>query len=277
MSGSADTPVKMNVQAVAFTPKIGRKDPVPLSPDELRLPTGNASPSTKSRRDSIAKFVWPVSLVSMIPYNSNKQLFSEEDRELVKAMCRAGQAHLWNDWESLGTNDDKKKAFMAQLQRLDKTYPGGILQYIRTARNLLAAAAEGTNPLDGWTPEVPLGVDLTPGTPEFSEKEELGMKELGKVGFVLVAGGLGERLGFNGIKIGLPSETTTGTSYIELYCRQIAGMQARYCTGSDKLSLAIMVSADTVDKTKALLENEKNFGIDISLILQEKVPALSDR
>jgi UDP-sugar pyrophosphorylase len=37
-----------------------------------------------------------------------------------------------------------------------------------------------------------------------------------------------------------------------------------------------MVSADTVDKTKALLEKEGNFGIDITLMLQEKVPALSD-
>jgi UDP-sugar pyrophosphorylase len=34
--------------------------------------------------------------------------------------------------------------------------------------------------------------------------EELGTKELCKVGFVLIAGGLGERLGFSGIKIGLP-------------------------------------------------------------------------
>ena len=38
-----------------------------------------------------------------------------------------------------------------------------------------------------------------------------GLKELGSVGFVLVAGGLGERLGYNGIKIGLPTEMSTGT------------------------------------------------------------------
>jgi UDP-sugar pyrophosphorylase len=32
--------------------------------------------------------------------------------------------------------------------------------------------------------------------------------------FVLVAGGLGERLGYNGIKVELPSEITTETSYV---------------------------------------------------------------
>ena len=35
------------------------------------------------------------------------------------------------------------------------------------------------------------------------EYEELGLKELSKLGFVLIAGGLGERLGYSGIKIGL--------------------------------------------------------------------------
>jgi UDP-sugar pyrophosphorylase len=37
--------------------------------------------------------------------------------------------------------------------------------------------------------------------------EELGLQELSKVGFVLIAGGLGERLGYSGIKIDLPVTT----------------------------------------------------------------------
>ena len=34
------------------------------------------------------------------------------------------------------------------------------------------------------------------------------------VGFVLVAGGLGERLGYNGIKIEIPMDTCTETRFI---------------------------------------------------------------
>jgi len=37
-----------------------------------------------------------------------------------------------------------------------------------------------------------------------NQYEEKGLKELSKVGFVLIAGGLGERLGYSGIKIDLP-------------------------------------------------------------------------
>lgn len=36
------------------------------------------------------------------------------------------------------------------------------------------------------------------------EMEALGLKELESFGFVLIAGGLGERLGYSGIKVDLP-------------------------------------------------------------------------
>lgn len=48
--------------------------------------------------------------------------------------------------------------------------------------------------------------------------EQLGLNELDKVGFVLIAGGLGERLGYSGIKIGLPVCTVEEDySYIKYY------------------------------------------------------------
>ena len=150
-----------------------------------------------------------------------------------------------------------------------------------TARKLLYDASQGVNPLDGWTPEVPTGVSLEPGSVEYNEKEQIGLKELDKVGFVLVAGGLGERLGYSGIKIGLPVETTTNTTYIELYIKQILAIQSRYCN-KDKgqtLSLAIMVSDDAIEQTTELLLNNNNFGMaadDLTIMKQEKVCALSD-
>lgn len=46
-------------------------------------------------------------------------------------------------------------------------------------------------------------------------------------GFVLVAGGLGERLGYNGIKVSLPVETLTMTSYLRYYISKILAIQVR--------------------------------------------------
>ena len=71
--------------------------------------------------------------------------------------------------------------------------------------------------------------------------------------FCLVAGGLGERLGFPGIKIGIVTEVITGTTFIELFCSYILACQsyARTDTGDSSLllPLAIMTSGDTHDKT----------------------------
>ena len=89
-----------------------------------------------------------------------------------------------------------------QLVSLDTSYPsGGLAGYIDNARDLLAKSKEGVNPLEGWKPSVPKGQAFEIGTEEYRQVEALGVQELGAVGFVLVAGGLGERLGYGDIKV----------------------------------------------------------------------------
>ena len=92
----------------------------------------------------------------------------------------------------------------------------------------------------------------------------------------MVAGGLGERLGYSSIKIGLPTETLTNTSYLALYCKQIKAIQVRYNSGKP-VPLAIMTSDDTHMKTKNMLKGKNYFGLSenqVTLIKQEKVGAL---
>ena len=115
--------------------------------------------------------------------------------------------------------------------------------------------------MEGWSPQVPEGILLEPMSPEYSQFEKTGMSEVGYCGFVLVAGGLGERLGYNGIKVELPTETITGTCYLGLYCTQILAMQRRFAVVGHSIPLAIMVSDDTEAKTRLLLEKENYFGL----------------
>lgn len=49
--------------------------------------------------------------------------------------------------------------------------------------------------------QVPTGETLIFADDNFTNFEEVGIKEARKAAFVLVAGGLGERLGYNGIKV----------------------------------------------------------------------------
>ncbi|KAL8515025.1 hypothetical protein ACS0TY_013929 [Phlomoides rotata] len=63
----------------------------------------------------------------------------------------------------------------------------------------------------------------------FIQYENAGVREGRKAAFVLVAGGLGERLGYNGIKVALPLETTTGTCFIQHYIESILALQEASC------------------------------------------------
>ena len=110
-------------------------------------------------------------------------------------LAAAGQEHLFQGWPGPGTDDEGKRRFVEQLLALDASTPGGLEDYVARARRLLKDAQSGRNPLDGWTPSVPLGENLAYGSESFCDFEDLGMEEAGRCAFVLVAGGLGERLG----------------------------------------------------------------------------------
>lgn len=203
-------------------------------------------------------------------------LLSSAEKEVVQTLLQLHQDHLFEDWDPPGENDEAKHSLLAQAARLIAT---GLPDYIKRAKKLLAESKAGENPFAGWTPSVPAGVSIDPRhADEFEEVEAFGKGQVGRCGFVLVAGGLGERLGYNGIKVALPSQTLTGTCYLELYCRQIRAVQERYA-GTLRLPFAIMTSDDTHARTEALLAEHGFFGLEpaqVTLLKQEKVAALLD-
>ncbi|KAL6212010.1 hypothetical protein ACLB2K_017233 [Fragaria x ananassa] len=214
----------------------------------------------------------------------NLHLLSAEQVELAKVLVEMGQTHLFEHWDEPGVDDDEKKAFFDQVARLNSSYPGGLVSYIKTARELLADSKAGKNPFDGFTPSVPTGETLTFGDDSFMSFEETGVKEVQKAAFVLVAGGLGERLGYNGIKVALPRETTTGTCFLQHYIETILALQDASCKLSEgecqtKIPLVIMTSDDTHSRTLELLESNYYFGMEptqVKLLKQEKVACLDD-
>ena len=218
----------------------------------------------------------PTSLQPGFFGSSNMQILSDEEKSLVGLMLDLGQAHVFEAWDRIGVNDDKKHVMMSQIQRLEKGYPGGIRGYLDNARNLLEGAKAGVNPFEGWRPEVPAGVDLTPNSWAWNRIESTGMAEICKTGFVLVAGGLGERLGYSNIKIGLPVESVTKDSYLEYYCKCIKAMEERHCKNGEKLPLAIMVSGDTIRGTEVAVQRVSSWFPNITIMCQEKVAALLD-
>ena len=99
---------------------------------------------------------------------------------------------------------------------------------------------------------------------------------------MIVAGGLGERLGYSGIKLALPSETLSGTCYLELYIRHVLALEASAPIDAGgarrQIPVVIMTSDDTDAPTRQLLAANANFGLhaaQLHLVKQSRVPCLS--
>ena len=136
---------------------------------------------------------------------------SPKELTLLKELCsdEYGQGHLLDGYTSSNSDDaaatdlkDNVRRLAKQLVKLDMGYPGGLKNYIIKARQLLEDSKAGVNPLEGWQPSIPEGEKFEElNTPKYRATEKKGIPLLGQVGFVLVAGGLGERLGYNGAKV----------------------------------------------------------------------------
>ncbi|VGO15366.1 putative uridylyltransferase [Pontiella desulfatans] len=209
---------------------------------------------------------------------ANWGTISESRQELVAALVAAGQAHLFAGWDEPGTNDEAKAAFLDSLVKINGNYPGGLSGYIANARKLLAESKAGANPFEGLTPEQPEKVDLTSFSEAFEQYEAIGAGKFDKVGVVLVAGGLGERLGYNGIKLDIAVEVLEQTSYLKHYADNLLAMQARSAS-KRPVPFIIMVSQDTGPKTIESLEANHYFGLrkeQVHILQQELVPAIAD-
>jgi UDP-sugar pyrophosphorylase len=178
-----------------------------------------------------------------------------------------------------------------QLADLDTSYPGGLVAYLSKAKQLLKESADGTNPFDEYTAVVPTGEvlsyntkpDDSGSTMTFIEAEEIGLKACSNVVFCLVAGGLGERLGYSGIKLSLSTDLCTDECYLALYAKYILALQyrAREISNSPnfQIPLVIMTSGDTDTATRQLLKDNSNFGLStdqVTVVMQDKVAALSN-
>ena len=200
------------------------------------------------------------------------------EQQFIQTLQNSGQGHLFMDWAPAGTDDAEKAAFFEALTRVDNAYPGGVVGYISNARKLLSEAKDEKNPFEGFVPEQPAVVDLTQFDDAYDRYEAVGIAHASKTAFVLVAGGLGERLGYSDIKPNIPVEVTENTSYIAHYAQSILAIEARF-PSPGLVPFVIMTSGDTNDKTVVTLETNQYFGLkkeQVHIVKQELVPAISD-
>ncbi|MFA5380201.1 MAG: UTP--glucose-1-phosphate uridylyltransferase, partial [Dehalococcoidia bacterium] len=241
---------------------------------------------------------------NMIKVNTNNMLLESMlegmiqegwELEVIKQLLEMKQEHLFENWEKSGVNDGLKIDFLKQIKSINGTYPGKVTRYMENARREIASAVRGDNPFEGLSPRVPEGAELTGIDDNYHMLEEIGIERANRIAVVMVAGGLGERLGYSGIKVSIPLSLVTMDTYLDWYLKNTLALQEksnRINVTNYHIPFVIMTSPDTDARTKELLESrgfrvveENDEGqysryegsdLDVEIIRQGAVPAVKD-
>jgi UDP-N-acetylglucosamine/UDP-N-acetylgalactosamine diphosphorylase len=169
-------------------------------------------------------------------------------------------------WDQLSTAG--RRALLEQLEGIDL----GLLRRLCSGKDLAgtdAPCGERTS-----APVVRLGEEA-----EFASRAEgvaIGRKllEEGKAGVLLVAGGQGSRLGFEGPKGCFPIGPLSGKSIFQLHAEKILALSS---TSGKPLPWYIMVSSANEAATRRFFETHRYFGLgeeNVFFFVQEMLPAL---
>jgi len=183
---------------------------------------------------------------------------------LLAGLHAHGQEHLLRHWRSL--DEGGREAFTAQLESID--WP-----LVDRLRELAAAGA--TAPDTGWLARCSSPTIRADGDPRKAIAAGRDALAAGAVGAILVAGGQGTRLGFDGPKGNYPIGPLTGRPLFGYLLGGLAAIGRRH---GRNVPLAIMTSSATDAATREALRANEWFGLEPRQVLvfrQADVPPLA--
>ncbi len=180
---------------------------------------------------------------------------------------RHGQDHVLRFWNDL--SEGERGTLLTQIDSLDLGLVDSLThKWIRDTP--APAHFSRIEPV----PVIETGAPLSPQNQEAFAAGEAALRA-GRVGLVLVAGGQGTRLGFDGPKGAYPIGSVTGRTIFEFHADKIHNLQRRYgCV----LPWYIMVGETNEAQTKAFFRDHGHFGLnpaDIMFFTQRMMPCVS--
>lgn len=186
----------------------------------------------------------------------------------LRERCESeGQGHVFSFWDSL--DDAGRERLGGQIAALD-------FALIAELRGLLGEAGAEPRTPQFEPPELfPIERDARQAR-EAQEAARQGRELLdqGLVGYVLVAGGQGSRLGFDGPKGKFPIGPVSGCSLFEWHARRLLAARARHAAMP---VWYVMTSATNDAETRAFFEGHDHFGLgaeNVRFFQQAMLPAL---
>jgi UDP-N-acetylglucosamine/UDP-N-acetylgalactosamine diphosphorylase len=189
------------------------------------------------------------------------------DLFLVERLHRHGQSHLLRWWGEL--DDNQRARLAAEVASID------FEQLDRLVGELVHAG--DASPAPGTEPQ-PIDVVRLPQTDGervvWRRYSGIGADALaaGEVGVVLVAGGSGTRLGFEGPKGTFPIGPVSSASLFQIHAEKIVALGRRF---GRAIPLYIMTSPENHEATSAFFESHGCFELEhVRFFVQGQVPAV---
>jgi len=183
-------------------------------------------------------------------------------QEAKAVLDRIGQGHVLAFWDRLEAA--QRTALLAQIEALD----------FETIGRIRAQLAAGGDAAASGGPVMPAPVvSLKPS--ETAAPLRIGEQALqaGQVGVILVAGGQGTRLGYEGPKGTYPTAPITGASLFEIHSRKILALEKQYRA---EIPFYIMTSEGNDADTRRFFEANRYFGLApdrVKFFIQGTLPA----
>lgn len=207
---------------------------------------------SESPRESAKGAIVRIADSTVLTYDKAKRLLDDH-----------GQGHVLRLWDQLDAGG--REALLRQIEVLD-------FKNIRSMRHLL-----------GRPQSLPEIVDFEPAAVvEFSEKEKAEASRVGedllrggRVGVLVVAGGQGTRLGFEGPKGSFPIAPISQASLFAVHARKIAAMERKFGT---RIPFYVMTSRANDEATRAFFAQHADFGLSsdrVTFFTQGMWPALT--
>jgi UDP-N-acetylglucosamine/UDP-N-acetylgalactosamine diphosphorylase len=179
--------------------------------------------------------------------------------DLRRRLHECGQEHVLAFWDRLG--DSERQALLSQLQALDL---GELRQ--------LYALREQHFPLPARERITPIARTAEAAHSSHALAEAAWRK--GEVAVLIVAGGLGSRLGFEQPKGLFPIGPVTNKSLFQIHAEKVLALSRRY---GKAVPFLVMTSPATHKDTEEFFEQNRFFGLprgEVSFFSQGTMPAL---
>ena len=189
------------------------------------------------------------------------------DPRLADLLERHGQGHLLRWWPVLA--EPEREELAREVASLDLDRLDDLIRRLVLGHEAAAPDAAEVRPVA--VSRLPR-TDAERVTRRHMAEVGEAMLAAGEVAVVVVAGGQGTRLGFDGPKGTYPIGPVSGASLFQIHCEKILALSRRH---GRSIPLYVMTSPENHEATANFLAEHSNFGLDrVRLFTQGQMPAV---